>query len=69
MMDAMASRLDKSAFLILLIPTAIVVVGLGWALATRDLRVIASMLLIAGGLVMGFVQARRARRNAAAPRR
>ncbi len=69
MMDDMASRVHKSAFLILLIPTAIVVVGLVWALTTRDLRVIASMLLIAGALVLGFVQARRARRNAAARRR
>ncbi|MEO7421612.1 MAG: hypothetical protein ABIU87_04365 [Ornithinibacter sp.] len=60
----MASRVDKSAFLMLLIPTAIVVVGLVWALATRDLRVIVSMVLVAGALVVGFVQARRARRSA-----
>ena len=65
----MASKVDKSAILILLVPTAIVVVGLVWAFATRDLRVIASMLLIAGALVMGFVQVRRARRNAAPPRK
>jgi hypothetical protein len=61
MMDVMASKVDKSALLILLIPSALVVVGLLWALATRDLRFIALMLLIAGALALGFVQARRAR--------
>lgn len=65
MMGTMASRVDKSAILMLLIPTAIVVVGLVWAFVTRDLRVIVSMVLIAGSLVVGFVQARRARRSAA----
>jgi hypothetical protein len=61
MMDVMASKVDKSAMLILLIPSALVVAGLVWALATRDLRFIALMLLIAGALALGFVQARRAR--------
>jgi hypothetical protein len=37
------------------------VAGLVWALATRDLRFIALMLLTAGALALGFVQARRAR--------
>ena len=61
MMDVMASKVDKSAMLILLIPSALVVAGLVWALATRDLRFIALMLLTAGALAFGFVQARRAR--------
>lgn len=41
----MASTVDKSAISILLIPTAIVALGLVWALTAGDLRVIASMLL------------------------
>jgi len=57
----MASKVDMSAVLILLIPSALVVAGLVWALATRDLRFIALMLLIAGALALGFGQARRAR--------
>ena len=61
MMDVMASKVDKSAMLILLIPSALVVTGLVWALVTRDLRFIALMLLTAGALALGFVQARRAR--------
>lgn len=61
MMDVMASRVDKSAMLILLIPSALVVAGLVWAFAAQDLRFIAVMLLIAGALALGFVQARRAR--------
>lgn len=61
MMDVMASKVDKSAMLILLIPSALVVAGLVWAIATRDLRFIAVMLLIAGALALGFVQARRVR--------
>ncbi|KGN39801.1 hypothetical protein N801_18895 [Knoellia aerolata DSM 18566] len=61
MMDVMASKVHKSAMLILLIPSALVVAGLVWALAIRDLRFIAVMLLIAGALALGFVRARRAR--------
>lgn len=65
MMDTMASKLDKSTILILLIPTVLVAAGLVLALMTRDVRVIAPMSMIVGALVMGFVQARRARRDAA----
>ena len=61
MMDVMASKVDKSAMLILLIPSALVVAGVAWALATRDLRFIALMLVISGVLTLGFVQTRRAR--------
>ena len=64
MMETMASKLDKSAVLILLIPTVLVVAGLVLAFMTRDVRVIGAMLAIAGALLMGFVQARRARRDA-----
>ena len=64
MMGTMASKSDKSAVLILLIPTALVMAGLVFAFMTQDLRVIASMLLIAGALLTGFVRARHSRRNA-----
>jgi positive regulator of sigma E activity len=63
-MGTMASKLDKSAVLILLIPTVLVVVGLVLALLTRDVRVIGAMLAITGALLMGFAQARRSRRDA-----
>ncbi|GAA4118829.1 hypothetical protein GCM10022415_18230 [Knoellia locipacati] len=59
----MATRVDKSAWLILLIPTAIAAAGLVWALTTGDLRVIASLLLIIGAMVLGYVRARVARRS------
>ncbi|MFC7486689.1 hypothetical protein ACOCJ7_10660 [Knoellia sp. CPCC 206453] len=60
----MASKLDRSAVLILLIPTVLVMIGVVFAFRSRDGRVIAAMLTIAGALLMGFVQARRARRDA-----
>ena len=66
MMGFMESKLDKSALLILLIPSALVAVGLVWSLTTGDPRTIAAMLLIAGALVMGVVRARRARHNSTA---
>ncbi|WP_353950811.1 hypothetical protein V6K52_14380 [Knoellia sp. S7-12] len=59
----MVSKVDKSAVLILLIPTVLVVIGLVLALLSRDARVIAAMLAIAGALLMGFARARRARRE------
>ena len=62
MMGVMTSKVDKSALLILRLPSALVVAGLVWSLATRDLRFIALMLLIAGALVLGLVKARRTRR-------
>ncbi|CAN7202588.1 hypothetical protein [Knoellia sp. LjRoot47] len=61
----MPSNVDKSALLILVIPTAIVAAGLVWALTTGDLSVIASLLLVVGAMVWGFVRARVARRNSA----
>ena len=62
MMGVMTSKVDKSALLILLLPSALVVAGLVWSLATRDLRFIAVLLLIAGALFWGLDKAGLTRR-------
>ena len=72
MMETMASKSDKSAILILLIPTALVLVlvglGLVFAISSGDARSIAVMLVVTlvcvGALLAGFMQSRRARHDA-----
>lgn len=52
MMDVMASKVDTSAMLILLIQSGLVVAGQVWALTTRDQRFLALMLFISGALTL-----------------